>query len=148
MLGLFMILALVNGNFSDGLNHWQADAGWSAQRGAAVLHLDNRAGVGTLGANLCSESVDVRNTDRVQGSAVIRQSAGGYLFVGLRWYDKHGTSMSTEMIASGEGNEGKRLRLNFATRKPTKAASASFCFFGGAYAGSEFIARADNAELK
>ena len=147
MLGLLLLIALLNGDFSDGLKHWQADAGWSAKRGAAVLNLDNRAGAGTQGTNLCSDPV-LAHAGQLRGGATVKTNVGGYVFVGVKWYDKRGNVLWTEMLTSGESKEGHNVRLTFVTDKPRNAAHVSFCFFGGAYAGETFTARVDNAELK
>lgn len=70
MFALLIVLGLlVNGDFSQGLAHWNADSGWSVQNKVAQLEMDNRAGDFTRGANLCSEPAALNAERAVRGAA-------------------------------------------------------------------------------
>lgn len=142
MVTLLMLLALVNGDFSQGLNGWNADAGWSAHKGAAVLQ--------TIGAsNMCSDAVTLTGQKEIAGSAQVKaqNTDAGYVFVGVKWYDKRGAPMWTEMLDSNEGKASREWhRLQFEAQVPKRAAAVAFCFFTNAYGGT-YRARADNAVM-
>ena len=148
---LIVLLLLVNGNFSDGLTHWTAAPQWSAAQGAAQLRADNRAGFGTLPANLCSDPLAVSPGQAVSGGADVRVASrygAGYIYIGVQWYDKRHVPTFTEMLATSEGHERTAARLTFKTRAPDDARFVSFCFFGGTYAGDQLRATVDNATLQ
>ena len=148
---LLLVSLLLNGNFAQGLAHWQADPGWSASKGVAQLSIDNRAGTGTRGANLCSDVYAVARSQVLRGSADVwqRKAAQGYVFVGVRWYDAHGAPLWTEMLTSNEGTSNRVWHnLKFETVVPDGAAQASFCFFAGGYEGQVYRAQADNATMR
>lgn len=142
MIPLLLILTLVNGDFSQGLNGWNADAGWTANKGAAVLQ--------TVGAsNMCSDAVTLAGSKRVTGSASVKaqNTDAGYVFVGVQWYDANGAPMGTEMLDSNEGKPSRVWhRLQFATDAPKRARAVSFCFFTNGY--SDYKASVDNAVMR
>ena len=142
MVTLFLLLALVNGDFSQGLNGWNADAGWSANKGAAVLQ--------TIGAsNMCSDAVTLTGQKEIAGSANVKaqNTDAGYVFVGVKWYDANGTPMWTEMLDSNEGRASRVWhRLQFTTDAPKRARAVSFCFFTNGY--SDYKASVDNAVMR
>ena len=142
MVTLLMLLALVNGDFSNGLNGWNADAGWSANKGAAVLQTNGAS-------NMCSDAVTLTGQKQIVGSAQVKaqNTDAGYVFVGVRWYDKHGAAMWTEMLDSNEGKPSRAWhRLQFQTQVPKRAAAVSFCFFTNGY--SKYKASVDNAVMR
>lgn len=146
---LLLTLFLNNGDFSQGLKHWNADAGWSVKNKVAQLEIDNRAGDFTRGANLCSEPAALNAERTVRGAADVWAKRTGYVFVGVRWYDSAGNLLWSEMHASNEGMKGRAWhRLTFETRVPSAARAVSFCFFAGGYAGKTYRAQADNASLQ
>lgn len=151
MLTLLLLLGLLlNGDFSQGLAYWNADVGWSAQNGMAVLKLDNRNSTETQGAVMCSDAYLLNGQKTLSGAAdVFTQNRKGYLFVGVRWYDGRGNRLWDENWAS---NEGKTLqvweRLSFRTHVPRAAKRVSFCFFAGAYEGGQYKVTVDNASLQ
>lgn len=152
MISLLLLLGLLlNGDFSDGLNHWQANTGWDAASGRAVLALDNRAGSFTRGSLLCSDVYAVPQQNALKGAANVwaNKTSRGYIFVGVRWYDNAQSPLWTEMIASNEGMANKQWhRITFSTPIPQEAGYVSFCFFAGAYGRRIYDARVDNATLQ
>lgn len=148
---LLLTLFLNNGDFSQGLKHWNADAGWSVKNKVAQLEIDNRAGEFTRGANLCSEPVALQDARQLRGAADVwtQRASRGYVFVGVRWYDRNENPLWTEMHVSNEGKANRTWQhLTFATQAPKAARFVSFCFFAGGYAGEIYRARADNARLE
>ena len=148
---LIVLLVLLNGNFADGLNHWQGAPQWTAANGAAQLRADNTAGAGTLPSNLCSDPVAVAPRQNVSGGADVRVAnryGAGYVYVGVQWYDKQSAPLWSEMLATSEGRERTTARLTFRTRAPDAARFVSLCFFGGTYEGKILRATVDNAVLK
>ncbi len=150
---MFLVLLglLINGDFAQGLAHWHADPGWSVERQVAQLNVDNRAGAGTRGADLCSEAVALNGAPRVNGAADVwaKRTANGYVFVGVRWLDSAKRPLWTEMIASNEGKPNATWQhLTFHADAPPPARFVSFCFFTGTYAGKTYRAQADNASLQ
>ena len=151
MLTFLFLLALLNGDFSQGLSHWQAEPGWSVQNQVAQLSTDNRAGTGTRGADLCSDATALSGAAQVRGAADVwaKRTNRGYVFVGVRWFDSLKRPLWTEMHASNEGLPNATWqRLAFNAPVPPEARFVSFCFFSGAYAGKTYRAQADNATLQ
>ena len=143
MVTLLMLLTLINGDFSHGLNGWNADSGWNANHGIAVL---DTAGA----ANLCSDAVTLDGARRIAGSASVkaRDTSAGYVFVGVQWYDAKGARMWTEMLDSNEGKaSGVWHTLRFETTVPRRAHSVAFCFFANSY-GGQYRASVDNAQIR
>ncbi len=146
---LAVLLLLLNGDFSQGLTHWQADSYWRAAHGNAVVMVDNTAGAQTLGSVMCSDPSPVNPREMVlRGSADMqtRQDAG-YVFVGARWYDRAGKRLYDDMEVSQQGAPRGVWRTYHFTVYPRVlgAASISFCFFGGGFADGKFKALVDNA---
>ena len=148
---LIVLIVLLNGNFADGLNHWQAAPQWSAKNGTAQLAADHRAGTGTLPANLCSDLYAVTARQGVAGGGDVHVSSrygAGYIYAGVQWYDRNRALLGSEMLATSEGRERTTARLTFHTRAPDAARFVSLCFFGGTYGGKILRATVDNAFLK
>ena len=140
---LLMLLALVNGDFSNGLNGWNAGAGWSAHKGVAVLETNGAS-------NMCSDVVALDGARRIEGGASVKaqDTGAGYVFVGVQWFDAKGAPMWTEMLDSNEGKPSRVWhRLQFETLGPKKARGVAFCFFTNAYGGT-YRARVDNVTMK
>lgn len=158
---VFAVLALLNllanGDFSQGLQHWQASDAWSVKRGKAILNLDNAGGVETRGDRMCSDAVSIPNgAQRLSGAARINARSGdanGYVFLGVRWYDKHKRAMYDHSIATTEGKPLKKwIDYAFNVSVPYDdyrgVKFVSLCFISAAYEGATFNARVDDASLK
>ena len=149
MLTFLLLLSLLNGDFSDGLNHWQADANWSATAQTAQVKLSNQSGIATMGSVLCSEPVSTDRQKTLTGTADVWQRGKGYVFAGVRWYDKNGLLLWDEWLSNNEGKPARVWQhLDFKAEVPKKARGVSFCFFTGAFAQHTYTARVDNASLQ
>jgi len=87
----------------------------------------------------------------VRGAADVwtQRASRGYVFLGVRWYDRSKNPLWTEMHVSNEGKANRTWQhLTFATQAPKAARFVSFCFFAGGYEGEIYRARADNARLE
>lgn len=147
---LLLLGLLLNGDFSDGLNHWQAEAGWSAGNGTADLFIDNTAGKTTDSALLCSDAYPLKNATRVAGKANLYETrpARGYLVPGVRWFDENNERMGDYAFGYDYHARQKWVAVGFDTDIPENARYAAFCFFGAAYGGKLYRASADNVTLK
>lgn len=147
---LLLVNLILNGNFSQGLDHWIAGTGWGAEKKEAVVLLDNRAGNATLSSLLCSEPVEVDQQDIVRGQATIWESRpnSGYTVPGIRWYDANGARMTDYFWGYDNRVRKQWVQVTFETDVPENAASMSFCFVGAAYAGKTYRASADNVFLQ
>jgi len=144
MTTLILMLLLINGNFSDGLNHWDANGAWFAARGEARLQVNN-PNENTVGALLCSEPQAATNAVMHGTASVWQNNQNGYVFTGARWYDQTGARLYDEMAVNNEGGAVKQWKqLEFTVNRPANAAQVSFCFYAGIYKGASKV-RVDNA---
>lgn len=157
MAVLAILNLLVNGDFSQGLQHWQASDAWSVKRGKAILVLDNAGGSETRGDRMCSDPVSIPNgAQRLSGAARVNarsSDANGYVFLGVRWYDAQKRAMYDHSITTTEGKPLKRwINYAFSVSVPyddyRKVKYVSLCFISGAYDGRSLRARVDDASLK
>lgn len=151
MISFLLLLGLIlNGNFSDGLNHWQADAEWSASNGTANLFINNIAGRESDGAILCSDAYALDDAVSVTGRAKLYEvrPARGYVVPGVRWFDENQTRMGDYAFGYDYHARLKWVTVGFETDVPENARYAAFCFFSAAYAGKTYRASADDVFLQ
>ncbi|WP_343821154.1 LysM peptidoglycan-binding domain-containing protein [Dyella marensis] len=114
-----------NPNFSDGLNGWQADPGWSSVGSTACFSGQTASGAGAM-TNLNRVPVVPGQTVTARGQfQVIGEHGGGA--VQILWFDANGNFISApynnDILSAGRG-------IGYSTQTATAPAGAAWMGFG------------------